>query len=282
LPASTLPLLLFSLIAGCAAPSPAEPAPAGIASANATNATAESTEVATADSPTEPEEATTTIAQAADNWSLLLDAYTTTDGGFRYAALHANEEHRALLADEVEQIGSASTDDMSRDERLAFLINAYNTLTVASVIELWPIESVMSEDGFFDARAHLVAGEQMTLNALENDHIRTMGEPRIHFAVNCASAGCPPLARTPYTSAALDSQLSTQTRAFVRATTQVDADAGTASLSQIFEWFAGDFESSGGVKSFVAGYLSPTSAEAIVDESTTLSFVPYDWALNDR
>ncbi len=222
------------------------------------------------------------IAQAADPWAHLLARYTTDDGGFRYQALLDTPEDRALLAAEVTRIGEASLDGLSRDARLSFLINAYNALTLASVLELWPVASVLSEDGFFDGRTHLVAGQQMTLNELENDHIRPMGEPRIHFAVNCASAGCPPLARVPWTAAQLESMLQSQTRAFVRGTTEIDALSRTVRVSQIFEWFATDFDTAGGVRAFISAYLDDDDAAMIAAESTTLSFVPYDWALNGR
>lgn len=224
----------------------------------------------------------TDIAQATDPWAHILERYATSDGGFRYQALMNSPEDRALLADEVARIGDASLDGLSPDARLSFLINAYNTLTTASVIELWPVDSVLNEEGFFDARTHRVAGQPMTLNQLENDHIRTMGEPRIHFAVNCASAGCPPLARTPYAADRLESMLQAQTRAFVRATSEVNAASGSVRLSQIFEWFEADFAAAGGVRTFVSAYLDEADAAVITSESTTLSFVPYDWALNDR
>lgn len=222
------------------------------------------------------------IAQAADPWAHLLARYTTDDGGFRYQALVDTPEDRALLAAEVTRIGEASLDGLSRDARLSFLINAYNALTLAAVVELWPVASVLSENGFFDRHTHRVAGQQMTLNELENDHIRPMGEPRIHFAVNCASAGCPPLARAPYEALRLESMLQSQTRAFVRGTTEVDRVSGTVRVSQIFEWFATDFDAAGGVREFISTHLDAADAAFILSESTTLSFVPYDWALNGR
>ena len=217
-------------------------------------------------------------------WGTLLSGYATEDGGFRYAALHGHAEHRALLDRFVASIGSAQPDAWTRDQQLAFYINAYNALTVKSVIELWPLDSVMSHEGFFDRRSHRVAGRDLTLNQLENDVIRgeRFAEPRIHFAVNCASIGCPPLARLPYTAQNLESALEAQTRASLRATTQIDRVARRVTVTKLFEWFAGDFERAGGVRAFLARYLEPADADLVRDEGVTLQHAEYDWALNGR
>lgn len=218
----------------------------------------------------------------AARWDALLATYATTDGGFRYEALRGNAEDVATLDTLVAEIGTASTDGMGRLERLSFLINAYNILTVDSVLELWPVESVLQEDGFFDGRTFPVAGASMTLNQLENDHIRTMGEPRIHFLVNCASTSCPPLATDAITPANFEQLAAAQTQAYIRATTQFDRDANTFRVSQIFEWFEGDFAEAGGVRAFVAERLEGDDAAFVRDEANTLAYFPYDWALNGR
>lgn len=219
-----------------------------------------------------------------DAWSTIVTTYATRDGGFRYAALRANEAHVALLRQAVVGVGATDLGPLSRRQRLAFLINAYNVLTIDSVLALWPVQSVLAETGFFDARTHRVAGEMMTLNTLENERIRPVfGEPRIHFLVNCASVGCPRLLPELITADNLERRLEAQSREFVRATTRVDAATRTVTLSQIFEWFADDFTAGGGVRAFVAGYLEDEAAAALVrDTSTTLQYTPYDWALNAR
>lgn len=215
-------------------------------------------------------------------WQSVLDRYATEDGGFRYAALHASDADRARLDAFVRSVGEAEPASWARDEQLAFYIDAYNALTVSAVIAHWPIESVMRVEGFFDAETHRVAGRAMTLNQLENDVIRgdAFAEPRIHFAVNCASVGCPPLSRQAYTAENLEAQLAAQTEAFVRATTEVSGRR--ARLSQIFEWFAADFEPAGGVRAFVADQLEGDDADRVRDPRTRLAYAPYDWAINAR
>lgn len=212
----------------------------------------------------------------ASDWRAILETYATADGGFRYAALHSSAADRARLERFVTAIGSATPSSWPRDAQLSFYIDAYNALTVRAIIERWPIESVMRVPGFFDRVRHRVAGRSLTLNQLENDVIRPFREPRIHFAVNCASAGCPPLARTPYTGGDLDAMLTAQTDAFVRRTTRFAN--GTVTVSRIFEWYASDFEASGGVRTFVAAHTDIPAIQG----GTRLVYSEYDWDLNDR
>ena len=216
-------------------------------------------------------------------WQALLDDFVTEDGGFRYAALRGDETRRAQLAEVVAAVGSADPSAYADDAKLAFYINAYNALTVSAVVERWPLESVMRIEGFFDRIEHRVAGESMTLNHLENEIIRArFEEPRIHFAVNCASAGCPPLSPTAFTPANLEAQLVAQTQAYVRRTSRIDRDGGRVELSQIFEWFAADFEPAGGVRTFVANHLEGDNATFVRHEGTALAHFEYDWAVNAR
>ncbi|MCB9597346.1 MAG: DUF547 domain-containing protein [Sandaracinaceae bacterium] len=217
-------------------------------------------------------------------WQTLLTEYATADGGFRYEALRANAAHRALLDGFVERVGSARPTAWSRDAQLAFYIDAYNALVVHLVLERWPLESVIRSEGFFDGARHLVAGTERTLNELEGDVIRseTFAEPRIHFAVSCASAGCPPLSRTAYTAENLEAQLTARTREFVHSSTDVDLERRRVRTSQIFEWYADDFGGPAGVRAFLADHLDGAEAAVVRDQATPIEHVEYDWALNAR
>lgn len=214
-------------------------------------------------------------------WRGLLSRYATEDGGFRYAALHASPPDRAALVRLAVSIGEAHVASLSRDAQLAFYLDAYNALVVKAVIDRWPIESVMRVPGFFDRARHRMAGRDLTLNELENDVIRGFGEPRVHFALNCASASCPRLGRTPYSGEPdLRARLEREAHAFVRRTTRVDRAARTIHLSQIFEWYERDFP--GGTRAFVATRLDPDDAALVRDAGARMTFSPYDWALNAR
>lgn len=214
------------------------------------------------------------IAELTAQWNQITNAYVRGNS-FDYEGLRANAEHMTLLDGIVAQIGTASLDGRSDQERLAFLINAYNALVVKDVLTLWPVTSVLQEDGFFDGRTHTVAGQTMTLNQLENDHIRGFGEPRIHFVVNCASVSCPPLLSEALTPSNLEASMHAAATAYVRAQTTVGE--GTTNTSQIFEWFAGDFEAGGGVGPFLADHLEG-QPEAV--RTNAISYTQYDWNLN--
>ena len=218
-------------------------------------------------------------------WASLLSTYATEDGGFRYAALLANAGDQATLRQVVEAVANASPVAYpERSAQLAFYINAYNILTVSAVVERFPIDSVMSVPGFFDTITHTVAGNPRTLNALENDLIRAQfSEPRIHFAVNCASVGCPWLDRTPFTAENLDASLTRLTRQFVGQSTSIDSRRRRVVVSQIFEWFAGDFQAAGGVRAFLVAHTDHEQTRVqVADERMRIAYTPYDWALNAR
>jgi len=241
---------------------------------------------ASPNAPARPAHAGTTSQSGWDSagWRTLLDAYATSDARFRYRALRENPAHVALLTELVASIGAATPASWSRDEQLAFYINAYNVLVVRTVIDRWPIESVMRSEGFFDGATYSVAGLERTLNALENEVIRgpTFNEPRIHFAVNCASIGCPPLRGSPYTAAGLDAQLHEQAEAFVRTTSRIDRGERRVSVSQLFEWFADDFAPAGGVRAFLVAHLEGDDRELVRDAAIAISHFEYDWALNSE
>lgn len=214
-------------------------------------------------------------------WAVLLRTYRTDDGGFRYAALHGNAEDRASLTALSERLAEASAPE-ERDAALAFYINAYNVLTVNAVMALWPTENVLEEEGFFDERTHRLTGEDMTLNHLENQIIRSerFAEPRIHFAVNCASTSCPPLQAVPFDAENLETLLAQGAQEHVRRTTELRGRRAT--ISQLFEWFAADFERVGGVRTFVAAQLEEDDAEVVRNEGTRIRYRPYDWSINAR
>ncbi|MFT6398475.1 MAG: hypothetical protein ACJAYU_003233 [Bradymonadia bacterium] len=216
-------------------------------------------------------------------WQHILGAYVTDDGGFRYEALMANETDLAMLHEHLASLAAADLSTMEGQVKLAFLINAYNAYTVGSMVELWPVSGVLEEDGFFDGREHTVAGNSMTLNTLENEHIRAaFGEARIHFVVNCASTGCPWLSSTMATADNLEGLLAAQSSSYVQRTTIFDREAGTVQVSQIFDWFAGDFEATGGVRAFLVANMEGDDAAFVADEATTVGFFDYDWSPNAR
>jgi hypothetical protein len=191
-----------------------------------------------------------------------------------------------------------------REAQLAFWINAYNACMLRRVISHYPLEnanpglrwrlqnrvagrpanSVWQIRDVFTGDFCMVAGEERSLDEIEHAIIRPMGEPRIHFAVNCAARSCPPLVPQAYTAEELDRQLDARVRAFVATPAQFapDPEAGVVRLNAILNWFGEDFGGHDGVKSFFVPYLSGSAREMMEDPSVKLSFMDYDWTLNER
>ncbi len=194
------------------------------------------------------------------------------------------------------------------NDRLAYWINAYNAAVLRTVQEYYPITTVgevkppwlffvmPDRSGFFYFQRPIFGGEKISLYDLEHDIVRArFGDARIHFALNCASGGCPNLPQQAFRSAELDDQLDREARRFVSERRNVYVDDGKKEirLSAIFEWYEEDFEAEidtpidkehGAVLEYIAGYLPPATASQLRVVSTKYSvvFTPYDWSLNDR
>jgi len=185
-------------------------------------------------------------------------------------------------------------DAWARVQRLAFWIDVYDAFTVRLVLDHYPLRSIR-DIGLLPLAAFRqkivpmpgLRGATLSLNDVENDVLRgeLAGEPRIHFAIVCASKSCPPLRSEAYRGPDLDRQLDEQTRAFLAdpAKNRVDAAAHTLFLSSIFKWFRADFEAAAGtVPAFVARYLPPAGAAVAREPGVTVRYLDYDWSLNGR
>jgi hypothetical protein len=235
-----------------------------------------------APAPSAPAEAAApATADATAGWDALLHTFVTADGGFRYKALAADEASMAKLNAFTEQVASADTSKLSREEALAFYINAYNATTIAEVLKLWPVTSVLKKDGFFDKTKHLIAGESLTLNDLEKTKIRDpYKEPRIHFLVNCASASCPILVGEAITAANLETLMARQATEYVTRTTLFKGKG--IEISSIFDWYKEDFGGPEGVRTFIAAHVAPEQRAFVADSANKIGFFNYDWNTNAR
>ena len=235
-----------------------------------------------APAPAAPAEAAApATADATAGWDALLRTFVTADGGFRYKALAADEASMAKLKAFTEQAATADASKLSREEALAFYINAYNATTIAEVLKLWPVTNVLKEDGFFDKTKHLIAGESLTLNDLETTKIRDpYKEPRIHFLVNCASASCPVLVGEAITAANIESLMARQATEYVSRTTLFKGKG--IEISSIFDWYKEDFGGPEGVRAFIAAHVAPEQRAFVEDSANKIGFFNYDWTTNAR
>jgi len=217
----------------------------------------------------------------------LLRAHVTEEGWVDYEAL---AEDPSRLDDYVAALGNAPFDALSRDGKLALLINAYNAFTLRLILDFHPVESIkdIPDDRRWDEERWVVGGRSLSLNQIENRELRAkFREPRIHFAINCASVSCPPLRNEAYVPERIDEQLDAAARATLGRSPSrwlvFDEREGRLRLSQIFLWFEADFEESeGSVPAYVARY-HPRLRRYLDDpkmDGVDVGHLPYDWHLN--
>jgi hypothetical protein len=253
--------------------------------------------------------ALTQVALAFDHmhaaWDALLkrDVIVAPNGNSSrvdYAGFKRDQEALNLYLDGLSAVTAAEYQGWTREQQLAFLINAYNAYTIKLVLTRYPgiksikdlgslVQSPWKKD-FFN-----LLGATRSLDGVEHGMIRAPGafdEPRIHFALNCASVGCPMLREEAYVAGRLEAQLESGVRRFLgdRTRNRFDAVAGRLELSPIFDWYKADFEKGGQGTSSVHQFLA-RYADFIADEAVghalvrrgklPIRYLDYDWTLND-
>lgn len=221
-------------------------------------------------------------------WDAIVRAHVNRAGEVDYAAIKAN---RAALDRYIEALAAASPDSHGarfpqRSDQLAYWINAYNALVTRGVVDAYPTRSVRDlglRFGFFKRPAYVLGGRKLSLQILENEIIRgRYKDPRVHFAIVCASVSCPRLAREAYAGAKLEEQLDGAVRASLAEPRMVSIDPGakTLRLTSLFKWYAADF---GPVPAFLRRYLSPERGRELeaLGANPRVGFADYDWSIND-
>ncbi|RME25362.1 MAG: DUF547 domain-containing protein [Deltaproteobacteria bacterium] len=233
-----------------------------------------------------------TPARAVDHdaFQRVLSTYVDARSRVDYAGIHQAGALDGYLAD----IAAAEL-PASRNERIALWINAYNALTIDLIADAWPVASIRDLDGgkVWDTRRFTVAGESLTLNDIEHRRLRPLTDGRIHAAVNCASLGCPPLPRTVFRGATLDSQLDAAAESWVASNAvAIDRDHNTVRFSRIFDWYAEDFAVEGDpdppglsgrkaeAANWVAAHADPDTAAFLRAGGYTAEWDRYDWSVN--
>lgn len=224
-------------------------------------------------------------------WHDLLQKYVDTDGGVNYAALHASAADSAALDNYIASLSTASlTQAASQQNKMAYWINAYNAVTIKGIIQEFPTTSIRnhtSETGGYNLWKNLllnVGGNQVSLDSMEHKILRPMGDPRIHFAIVCASKGCPRLLNEAYVGETLDAQLTTNTQHFfsIAQNFQYTPRSRSFKMSAIMEWFGTDFgQTQAAQLRAIAPYLPTEAAQAAANaNNVNVSFLDYSWELN--
>ncbi len=213
----------------------------------------------------------------------LLQKYVV-NGLVKYDDLHRAKKDVALLRDYVHSLEQINPEKMNKKEALAYWINLYNAVTLRLIIDNYPVGSIKDIGGIFSSpwkkKLVIVNGKNLTLNQIENEIIRPkFKDARIHFALNCASIGCPPLAAHAYQAGSLDRQLDKASKIALSQENWLKIDKSIR-VSKIFNWYGQDFiDYSGSVRQYLARYR-PDLRETILDEKKSLKFMDYNWDLN--
>jgi hypothetical protein len=222
-------------------------------------------------------------------WGSLLERHVVVlEGGKAsradYAGIARQREDLERYLDVVSSTSRSEFDGWARPEQMAFLINAYNAFMVEKILQRYPeIRSVWDfgklfgnpfKDEFFS-----LLGRKASLDWIEHDMLRkNYREPRIHYALNCASIGCPMLRPEPYVATRLEAQLEDQARRFLADASRNRYREGRLEVSKIFDWYKEDFEPRG---AYFARYAALLGADAGSVRAARITFLDYDWALND-
>ena len=217
-----------------------------------------------------------------DQWTNLLKTYVTTEGYVDYKGI---KEHESELDAYLTVLSkNHPTSDWDKNDQLAFWINAYNAFTVKLIVKNYPVVSIKDLGGSiykvntpWDEKFIHIGEETYDLNNIEHGIIRKeFSDPRIHFAVNCASISCPPLRNEAYVGSKLNAQLDDQAKRFINDASKNKIAKNKAQLSKIFTWFKGDFTASGlSIAEFINQYSTVKMTEKM-----KVTYFDYDWNLN--
>ena len=237
-------------------------------------------------------------------WNELLKAHVRS-GVVDYVGFKKESAKVDVYLAQLGEVPAVAYEAFPRDEKIAYLINAYNAITVRMITDFYPVKSIQSigetvGGSFFNRKTKQwkvqgyqlgqrtvtfrAMGKPISLDEIEHDELRAkFKEPRVHFALVCGAVSCPFLRSEAYTRQKLNAQLNAQGKDFLADSfhNRYDEETKTLYLSKIFDWFSEDFKREGGVLSFVMKYLA-SERVALLPESPEIKFLDYDWSLNSE
>lgn len=225
------------------------------------------------------------VSKAEQTWGAVLREFVDAQGRVNFQGL---AKQRTKLDQYVAWVGAYSPESNpamfpNSNDRLAYYLNSYNALAMYGVIERGipkDFDSFFKRLAFFKNLEYRIGGREISLYDYENGTIRTLGDPRVHVALNCMSVGCPRLPREPFRGSTLEAQLNAGAKEFFNSTkhVRVNNSTKTAEISQILEFFTGDFVNERQAKSVIA--YANKWREEVIPETYAVSFIKYDWTVN--
>lgn len=216
-------------------------------------------------------------------WTKLLKKLVNENGDVDYLGFMA---HKAELQAYLQTLSDhhPDPDKWTEEEQLAYWINAYNAFTVELIIDNYPLESIKDIKRWnipflntpWTIKFIKLGGKKYNLDAIEHKILRKQfNEPRIHFAIVCASISCPRLLNEAYTADRLNEQLDLQARHFINTLSKNRISADKLELSKLFSWFSGDFTENGTLIEYLNKY-----ADVQINPDAEISYLDYNWKLN--
>ncbi len=218
-------------------------------------------------------------------WNELTQKHVRANGMVDYKGFLKD---KAKLQQYLDLLSSNAPDKAkwSKEEQLAYWINAYNAFTIKLIIDNYPLESIQDLHPTFKIpgvntvwhkKFFKIGGEEASLDQIEHDILRKeFEEPRIHFAINCASFSCPPLRNEAFTADKLEMQLEEMATQFINDDKRNQISANEAEVSKIFSWFTKDFTKKGSLREYLNKY-----SKVKLTEDADIDYMNYDWSLND-
>ena len=207
-------------------------------------------------------------------WSVLLKKHVSNKGivnykGFQKDAKELNS-YLEILAKNTPQ------KSWSKNAVLAYWINVYNAFTVKLIVDNYPVKSIKDIPNPWSTNFIELGNKKYTLEQIENEILRKMNEPRIHFAINCASYSCPNLLNQAFNEATLDKQLTQVTKSFLADKSKNTITSDSIQISKIFDWFSADFITKGTVIDFLNQYTTVK-----INAKAKIIYKDYNWNLNE-
>lgn len=242
-------------------------------------------------------DANVSIDQAYDTYETVLQTHVDATGLVDYQALQEKRQSLDEFNAAIAAVDDETYNSWTEAEQIAFWVNAYNSVTLASIVNQEPLKaSIKDIVGVWRIARHDVQEQSLRLDDIEHNILRTdFNEPRIHAALVCAALSCPPLRDEPFVGDSLDAQLDDQVEKFLAKSDgfRIDQAANVVYLSKIFDWFGEDWiptygteagfagsEAERAVLNFISEYLSPEDKAYLEAGNYDVAYIDYDWSLN--
>ncbi len=209
-----------------------------------------------------------------DAWNRLLQNCVSEKGEVDYKGLKAEKSELEAYCKMLSEV--SPKDNWSKEEKLTFWMNAYNAFTIQLIVLNYPLKSITQLDNekTWDVKRIKIGGKKYSLNDIENDILRKLGDARIHFGINCAAKSCPPVHNEAFTPENVNEKLEVATRRFVNNKLSNEIGAKSVKVSKIFKWYSADFPN-------LIAFLNRYSDKKI-NKTAVVTFQDYDWSLNGK